>query len=87
VNSYGVRQTGAARWRDLHYDYSRCTVINTAAASNTPIASVPMAIWPSIMLKRVQTTIVDPISIGMAAIPCGDAGGNRGVDGTGEAAM
>jgi hypothetical protein len=28
-----------------------------------------MAIWPSIMLKSVHTTIVDPSSNGMAANP------------------
>src|SRR5258708_40321487 len=33
-----------------------------------------MAIWPSIMLSRVQTTIVDPRSIGMAAVPNGVRG-------------
>ena len=72
--SCAMRPTGAACRRDLHGDYSRCTLINTAAASNTPIASMLMAIWPSIMLSNVHTTIVDPISIGMARVPFGDPG-------------
>src|SRR5229473_2841828 len=64
-----MRPTGAAQRRTLLRDYSRCTLINTRAASKTPIASIPIAIWPSIMLSRVHTTIVDPSSIGMAAVP------------------
>src|SRR5260370_20761460 len=64
-----LRRTGAVQYRDLARDYSRCTLISTSAASRTPIASMLMAIWPSIMLSRVQTTIVDPSSIGMAAVP------------------
>lgn len=27
---------------------------------------MPTVIWPSIMLSNVQTTVADPISIGMA---------------------
>src|SRR5216683_2570997 len=64
-----LRRTGAVQYRDSTRDYSRCTLINTRAASNTPIASIPMVIWPSIMLSRVQITVVDPRSIGMAAVP------------------
>jgi hypothetical protein len=68
--------------RDRGEDYSRWTLIKTPAASNTPIVSMPMVIWPSIMLISVQTTVVDPSSIGMAASQLA-----IGVDGSGEAAL
>jgi len=68
AESFNVRPTGADRLRDLLPDYSRCRLITTKAASNTPSASVPIATWPREMLSNVETTVADPIKRGIGAI-------------------
>jgi hypothetical protein len=69
AKSSGMRLSGADQRRDRGGDYSRCTLIKTRPARTTPIASMPTAICPSIMLASVQATVADPISIGIEAAP------------------